>query len=92
MLLKLIRHCLPEVASSLYAKSMIPEGVYERANNQSLGVNERGAALLDSVQSKIEEEPSNYTKFIFILESIAYLRSQAENLVTSYCELTTVSM
>ena len=86
LLLNLIRHCLPSLASSLYAKSMIPEDIKEKACNQNLGSNERGVALLDSVQSKLEGEPSNFSKFVAILESEPYLRSQAEQLVKNYCE------
>ena len=86
LLLNLIRHCLPSLASSLYAKSMIPGGIKEKACNQHLDSNERGVALLDSVQSKLEEEPSDFSKFVAILESEPYLRSQAKQLVKNYCE------
>ena len=86
LVLNLIRQSLISVANSLYAEFMIPREVYEKASNQSLGSNERGVALLDSVQSKLEGEPSDFIKFVVILESDSYLRSQAEKLVKSYCE------
>ena len=65
---------------------MIPEGIKEKACNQRLDSNERGVALLDSVQSKFEGEPSDFSKFVAILESEPYLRSQAEQLVKNYCK------
>ena len=86
LLLNLIRHCLPSVTSSLFAEFMIPQEVYDKASNQCLDINERGVALLDCVQSKLEGVPSDFTKFIIILESNSYLKSQAENLVKSYRE------
>ena len=85
-LLDLIRHCLPSLASSLYGESLIPEVIKEKACNQNLGSVERGMALLDSVRSKLMEEPSEFSKLIVILESDPYLKSQAEKLVKSYCE------
>ena len=66
---------------------MIPQGIKEKACKDNLDSNERGVALLDSVQSKLEGEPSNFSKFVVILESEPYLRSQAEQLIKSYCEL-----
>ena len=67
---------------------MIPEGIKEKACNQVFGSNERCVALLlDSIQTKLEVEPSNFIKFVAILESEPFLRSQAEQLVKNYCEL-----
>ena len=65
---------------------MIPEDVHDKVSNQSLGINERSVALLDCVQSHLEAKPSDFVKCVAILESIPYLRSQAEELVKSYCE------
>ena len=65
---------------------MIPKGVKEKTCNQNLDSNERGVALLDCVQSKLEDEPSDLRKFVVILESKPYLRLLAEKLVQSYCE------
>ena len=86
LLLNLIRHCLPSLASSLFAEFMIPQGVYDKAGNQSLSFTERGKDLLDCVGLKIEESSSNLEKVVAILESEPYLRSQAEQLVKNYCE------
>ena len=86
LLLDHIRHCLPSLASSLFSEFMIPEGIKEKACNQNLSTNERGVAVLDSVQSKLKGEPSDLSKFVVILESEPYLRSQAEQLVKNYCE------
>ena len=86
LLLNLIRHCLPSLASSLFAEFMIPQGVYDKSGNQNLDFTERGKDLLDCVRLKIEESSSNLKKFVAILESEPYLRSQAEQLVKNYCE------
>ena len=86
LLLNLIRHCLPSLASSLFAEFMIPQGIKEKACKDNLDSNERGVAVLDSVQSKLEEEPSDFNKFVIILESEPYLRSQAKQLAKNYCE------
>ena len=86
LLLDHIRHCLPSLASSLFSEFMIPEGIKEKACKDNLDSNERGVALLDSVQSKLKGEPSDFSKFVVILESESYLRSQAKQLVKSYSE------
>ena len=65
---------------------MIPLEVYNKAFNQSIDVNERGVALLNSIQSKLGDEPSYFSKFVVIMESEPYLRSQAEKLVQSFSE------
>ena len=65
---------------------MIPESIKEKACNQHLDSNDRSVALLDSVQSKLEGEPSDFSKFVVILESEPYFRSQAKQLVKSYSE------
>ena len=54
--------------------------------HENLSTNERGVTVLDSVQSKLKGEPSDFSKFVVILESEPYLRSQAEQLVKNYCE------
>ena len=74
------------MANSLFAEFMITEGIKEKACNQNLDISVRGIALLDSVQSRLEGEPSDLRKFVVILESNPYLKSQAEKLVQSYCE------
>ena len=66
---------------------MIPKDIKEKACNQALGSTERGVALLDSVQTKLEVEPSDFARLVDILESEPYLRSQAEQLVKNYREL-----
>ena len=86
LLLKLIRHCLHSLANSLFADSIIPQDVCERACNQTLTSSERGVALLDCVESRIEAVPSDFTKVVHILEGEGFLRPGAEELVKSYCE------
>ena len=86
LLLNLIRHCLPSLASSLLSESMIPQCICEKACNQSLGSSEKGVALLDCIESHFEAEPSDFVKLVDILESEPFLTKLAEKLVKSYCE------
>ena len=86
LLLNLIRHCLPEVANSLFAEYTIPQGVYELVCNGNKDASERGVALLDCVESRIEAVPSDFTKVVDILEADGFLEPGAEELVKSYCE------
>ena len=75
------------MANSLFANFMITEGIKEKACNQNLDSSVRGIALLDGVQSRLEGEPSDFSKFVVVLESKGgFFKSQAEKLVQSYCE------
>ena len=65
---------------------MIPNDIREKCSNQNLDSNEKGVVLLDCILSKIEREPSDFIKFVIILESDGYLSSMAEKLVKRYCE------
>jgi hypothetical protein len=86
LLLNLIRHCLPEVANSLYAKFMIPRRVFDLACNDNKGPSERGVALLDCVESRIEAVSSDFTKVVHILEAEPFLESLANALIKIYCK------
>ena len=74
------------MANSLYAEYMIPQRVCELVCNGNKGASERGVALLDCVESRIEAVPSDFTKVVLILEGEGFLRHVAEGLVKSYCE------
>jgi hypothetical protein len=65
---------------------MIPRGVYELACNANKVPSERGVALLDCIESRIEAVPSDFTKIIHILEAEPFLESQANALIKSYCK------
>ena len=65
---------------------MIPQVVYELVCIGNKGASERGVALLDCVESRIEAVPSDFTKVVNILEGEGFLRPGAEELVNSYCE------
>ena len=86
LLLNLVRHCLPSLANSLFAQSIIPQDVCEIACNKTLTSAERGVALLDCVESRIEAVPSDFTKVVHILEEEPFLESLAKNLVESCCK------
>ena len=74
------------MANSLFAEYMIPQGVYELVCNGNKGASERGVALLDCVESRIEALPSDFTKVVYILEGEGFLQPGAEEQVKSYCE------
>ena len=74
------------MANSLYAKYMIPQEVYELACNGNKGASERGVALLDCVESRVEAVPSDFTEVVDILEADGFLEPGAEELIKSYSE------
>ena len=74
------------MANSLFAEFMIPKSIQQKVCNEHKDVNERGVALLDCVESRLEVMPSDLTKVVDILESEPFLRSLADRLVDSYCE------
>ena len=82
----LIRHCLPSLTQALLSESLIPQDVCDKANNESLGITARSAAVLDCMESRIQAVPSDFTKIHHILESESFLESQAKELVSNYCE------
>ena len=86
LLLAFFRDCLPHVTNSFYAEDIIPLHVHDKASNLSLGVTERILALLDSVESRMEAVPSDFTKVVHILEMEPVLESVAEQILQSYCE------
>ena len=65
---------------------MIPQNVSEKVRNQSLDSTDKGMALLDCIESRLEDKPSDFTKLVDILESEPYLAEQAKKLVEDYCE------
>jgi hypothetical protein len=82
----LIRHCLPHVADSLYAKYIIPDHVREKVCNEYLGRTERCAALLNCVATRIQAVPKNFITFVDILMAEPYLESLGNDLIHSYRE------
>ena len=85
-LLNLLRHCLLGIADSLFSERIIPREVHEKAGKQLLDSTERGVALLDCVESRIEIVPSDFTKVVHILEAEPFLESLAKDLIQSYCK------
>jgi hypothetical protein len=82
----IIRHCLPHVAASLYAKYIIPKHVYEMVCNKYLGRTERCEALLDWVVTRIQAVPKDFITFVDILKAEPYLKSLGYDLIHSYRE------
>lgn len=88
-LLSLTRQCLPSLANSLYAQSLIPQDVYEEVTDRNVGKGERSAALLDCIEARTKTVPLDFIKIVGILEAEPYLESLATQLVQAYCELPT---
>ena len=86
LLLNLIRHSLSTLANSLYAQRIISREVYEKACNENRSSSERGGALLECVEARIEVQPLDFTRMVRILESDAFLEVLVEKLVQSYRE------
>ena len=85
-LLNLLRHCLPEIADPFFAQRMISRKIRDKAFNSHLDITERGVALLDCVESRIEAVPSDFTNVVHILEEEPFLASLAKDLIQSYCK------
>jgi len=87
LLLSLLRHCsLPSLANSLLAGGLISRGVCELACNDNRGSSERGAALLDCIETSIEAVPSRLQKVVDILKKEPFLREVVSGLVHHYSE------
>ena len=82
LLVNLVRHCLPTLAESLYAQSLISRDVHEKVFNQNFSCNERSATLLNCIEDKVEVDPSVFSKIIGILKSEPYLSSLADHLIS----------
>ena len=77
---------MPNIASKLYTKSIIPTAALAEAMNQVHIASVRTVSLLSVVEDKIRAEPHVFTEFVEILESEPTLRSQATELVSKYCQ------
>ncbi len=85
-LYNLIPHSLYQMANSLYSKSIISKETYDTAINKSLNMPEKTVALLDGMESRIKELPSDFIKIVCILESEQFLSTLADGLVHGYIE------
>ena len=81
-----LKHSLTDVASKLYAGSIVQSESLERAMNQAQIASEKTVVLLTAVEDKIRSEPQSFTKFVKILESDSSRRSLASKLVKSYLD------
>ena len=84
VLTDLLQHNLPNIASKLYAKSIIPRRTLTLVTNQNHEPIDRTVSLLSVVVDKIRAEPHVFTEFVKILESEPTLRSIAKELVGKY--------
>ena len=82
----LIPHSLYQMSNSLYSKSIISKETYDNAINESLNVHKRTASLLDGMESRIKELPSDFKEIVCTLESESFLSTLADGLVHSYIE------
>ncbi len=80
----LIKQCLQSLSNSLYGKKLLPEEVYERVGNTSLGQIERAKAILDSLEDIFLSDPNSLHKVIRIMKSEPYLTTLADQIIQSY--------
>jgi len=86
-MLNLFPNCLPQLASHLYAECIITKEVFKNARHVNRTDSEKSEALLDCMESKIEDDPSYFKKIVDILKSKDLdLESVAEALMERYCE------
>ena len=81
----LIPHSLYQMSNSLYSKSIISKETYDNAINES-NVHKRTASLLDGMESRIKELPSDFREIVCTLKSESFLSTLADGLVHSYIE------
>ena len=81
-----LKHSLTDVASKLYARSIVQSESLERAMLQAQIASEKTVVLLTAVEDKIKTEPWVFTEFVKILESDSSRRSLASKLVKSYLD------
>ena len=84
LLLNLIRHCLPTLANSLLAQNLIHKDVYEKVCSDKNPSSERGGALLECLEDRIEAFPASLLKIVDILKSEPFLQEMADDLVHAY--------
>ncbi len=69
-----------------YAKSIVSKEAYDTAINRSLNMPEKTVALLDGMESRIKESPSDFREIVCILKSEPFLSTLADGLVQNYIE------
>ena len=75
---------ITNIANKLFVKYIIPKKTFEEAINTSLSKTDRTVALLNAIEARIEVQPSDFTKFVDILDSESYFSTLIERLVHSY--------
>ena len=83
-LLNLARNCLPSLTNSLQGQSLISQEVFEKASNKYVEESRRCLDLLNSIEERIKAVPSDFIKFVRVLEADTYLEPLATQLVHSY--------
>ena len=91
VLTRLVQHDLPNIASKLYAKSIISAVALSEAVNHTHTASDRTVSLLSVVEDRIGAEPHVFTEFVQILESEPTLRSQASQMVENYLDFRLLS-
>ena len=82
---RLFCSCLPELANSFYAKSLIPNPVLKKLCNESLDKTNVCVELMNSLEDKIASDPFFFTEIVHVLQSAdVYLKKIPEDLVTTY--------
>ena len=85
-LLSLISHCLPQLANSLLSQHLIPPHLCHTASNQALDNTERGMALLNCLEGRVQAVPADFAKLLDILQADSYLDPLHKYLLQSYSE------
>ena len=77
---------LYEIASSLFAMKLISKEVFDKVN-LNISSAEKGVTLLDCIESRIEAVPSDFARFVLVLEEQRYMMNLTQELIKTYCKL-----
>ena len=75
------------IASSLFAMKLISKEVFDKALNLNISSAEKGVTLLDCIESRIEVVPSDFARFVLVLEEQRYMMNLTQELIKTYCKL-----
>ncbi len=81
-----ISYCFISITLSLYAKFLIPKDVYDEINEDGIRKAQKTLTLLDSIEMRIKNKPSDFVEIVDVLKSEPYIANLADRLIETYKE------
>ena len=82
-----ISYCFISITLSLYAKFLIPKDVYDEINEDSIRKTQKTLTLLDSIEMRIKNKPSDFVEIVDVLKSEPYIANLAHHPQFQYQQL-----